>query len=128
MKVSIEHIAIYTKDLERLKAFYVKYFCAKSNQKYQNKSGFSSYFLKFPTGARLELMTHTELTDGEMKERAVGISHIAFSVNSKGDVDALTERIVRDCYTLLSPPRNTGDGYYESCIADPDGNRIEITI
>jgi len=128
VKVSIEHIAIYTKDLERLKAFYTKYFCAKSNQRYQNKSGFSSYFLKFPTGARLELMSHTELSDGEQQERAVGISHIAFSVSSRGDVDAITERIVRDGYTLLSSPRNTGDGYYESCIADPDGNRIEITI
>ena len=128
MKVSIEHIAIYTYDLERLRAFYEKYFLAKSNVKYQNQSGFSSYFLKFSSGARIELMSHTELKDRKSEDKVTGISHIAFSVGSRGDVMAITERIVSDGYTLLSPPRETGDGYYESCIADPGGNRIEITI
>jgi len=127
MKISIEHIAIYTSDLERSKAFYQKYFNAESNEKYQNKSGFSSYFLTFSSGARLEIMSHTELVTREALDKVSGISHIAFSVGSRNAVLALTERLVSGGYALLSPPRETGDGYFESCVADPDGNRIEIT-
>ena len=128
MKLSIEHIAIYTSDLERLKAFYMKYFNAKSNMKYQNKSGFSSYFLSFTSGARLEIMSHSELIERDAMDKVSGISHIAFSIGSKESVVALTDRIVSDGYTLLSPSRETGDGYFESCVADPDGNHIEITV
>ena len=103
MKISIEHIAVYTNDLERLKAFYQKHFNAESNEKYQNKSGFSSYFLTFSSGARLEIMSHTELAAREVIDKVTGISHFAFSVGSMEDVLALTERIVADGYELLSP-------------------------
>ena len=127
MKISIEHIAIYTSELERSKAFYKKYFNAESNEKYQNKSGFSSYFLTFSSGARLEIMSHTELAEREVLDKVSGLSHFAFSVGSRGAVLELTEKIVSDGYRLLSPPRETGDGYFESCVADPDGNRVEIT-
>ena len=127
MKASITHIAIYTMDLERMKMFYQKYFHAESNEKYQNNSGFSSYFLTFSSDVRLEIMSHTELEHREAIDKVTGINHIAFSVGTQDAVMALTERIVNDGYALLSPPRHTGDGYFESCIADPDGNRIEIT-
>ena len=127
MKASITHIAIYTMDLERLKSFYIKYFGAESNNIYINDSGFSSYFLSFSSNVRLELMAHTKLQHREVIDKTPGISHIAFSVGSKENVIAITERIVNDGYELLSSPRNTGDGYFESCIADPDGNRIEIS-
>jgi lactoylglutathione lyase len=127
MSISITHIAIYTHDLERMKAFYKKYFNATSNQKYQNSKGFSSYFLSFGNDVRLEIMSHDELEYREVLDKVNGISHIAISVGSKENVIALTERITNDGYPLLSAPRHTGDGYFESCIADPDGNRIEIT-
>ena len=127
MKISIGHIAIYTFDLERSKAFYEKYFDARCNDKYQNAKGFSSYFMTFSSGARLEIMSQEGLPDRKIPEKEVGISHIAISVGSKDAVISLTERITRDGFPLLSPPRTTGDGYFESCIADPDGNRIEIT-
>ena len=127
MKISIEHIAVYTKDLERLKSFYQKHFNAESNEKYQNKSGFSSYFLAFSSGARLEIMSHTELVEREVLDKESGLSHLAFSVGDRDTVIKLTEKIVNDGYELLSPPRETGDGYFESCVADPDGNRVEIT-
>ena len=128
MKISITHVAIYTMDLERMKNFYQKYFNAQSNAKYENSKGFSSYFLTFSQGATLEIMSHKELKYREVLDKATGISHIAFSVGSKDEVIALTGQIADDGYTLLSPPRNTGDGYFESCISDPDGNRIEIVI
>ena len=127
MRAYITHIAVYTMDLERMKAFYEKYFNARSNEKYQNDTGFSSYFLSFASGVRLEIMSHSALEYREVIEKVNGISHIAFSVGSKDDVIAITEKIINDGYKLLSPPRETGDGYFESCIADPDGNRIEIT-
>ena len=127
MKFSITHAAVYTPDLERSKAFYMKYFNAESNAKYENSKGFSSYFLTFSEGARLEIMSHTELLHREALDKVTGINHLAFSVGSKENVITLTERIINDGYELLSPPRSTGDGYFESCVADPDGNRIEIT-
>ena len=127
MKVSITHVAIYTVDLERLKMFYQKYFFAESNTKYQNDSGFSSYFLTFSSGAKLEIMSHENLEQREVIDKVNGLSHIAFSVGTKDEVIEVTERIVNDGYQLLSPPRYTGDGFFESCVADPDGNRVEIT-
>ena len=127
MKISIEHVAIYTLDLERLKIFYQKHFNAKSNEKYQNKSGFSSYFLTFSSGARIEIMSYTKLVNREIIDKANGLNHLAFSVGSRDEVITITENIVNDGYILFSPPRKTGDGYFESCVSDPDGNRIEIT-
>ncbi len=129
--MKLTHAAIYTFDLERLKNFYTTYFGGTSNKKYSNKTGLSTYFITFDDGekgARLELMTHTDLTEHTLTERENGIAHLAFSVGSKEAVLALTERITADGYPLYSAPRITGDDYFESCIGDPDGNRIEITI
>ena len=124
----ITHVAIYTMDIERSRSFYQKYFNTESNEKYVNSKGFSSYFLTFSQGVKLEIMAHTKLLQKDILDKVTGLNHIAFSVGSKDEVINLTERITGDGYILLSPPRNTGDGYFESCIADPDGNRIEIVI
>lgn len=127
MNVKVTHIGIYTNDLERMREFYEKYFDAVSNEKYVNSKGFSSYFLTLGSDVRLEIMTHTQLEYREVIDKVNGISHIAFSVGSKENVIALTERLVADGYRLNSPPRITGDGYFESNVADPDGNALEIT-
>lgn len=123
----ITHIAIYTKDLEISKEFYTKYFNGTSNNKYENSQGFSSYFVTFESGAKLEIMSHISLENREPKDKVNGWSHIAFSVGTKEKVIELTEQIVSDGFKLLSPPRKTGDDYFESCVSDPDGNRVEIT-
>ncbi len=127
MNISITHIAIYAKDIDKMRDFYIKYFGAKSNEKYVNAKGFSSYFLTFDSGARLEIMAHEELEHRKVMNIVNGIHHIAFSVGSREEVIALTERIAGDGYEVYSQPRQTGDGYFESCIADSEGNRIEIT-
>ncbi len=127
MNISITHIAIYAKDIEAMRDFYIKYFEAKSNEKYVNAKGFSSYFLTFDSGARLEIMAHEELENRQVMNIVNGIHHIAFSVGSREEVITLTERIASDGYEVYSQPRQTGDGYFESCIADTEGNRIEIT-
>lgn len=127
MNISVTHIGIYTQDLERLKNFYVKYFEAKCNDKYENKAGFSSYFLTLGSNVRIEIMSHKLLEYRKPKEKINGISHIALSVGTKENVIELTNCIVNDGYKLNSPPRLTGDGYFESNICDPDGNIIEIT-
>lgn len=56
-----------------------------------------------------------------------GLAHFSISVGSKEAVDKLTERLRNDGYAILSNPRITGDGYYESTVADPEGNCIEIS-
>ena len=128
MKAKVTHIGIYTTDLERLKDFYVKYFEAKCNEKYVNSKGFSSYFLTFDSGARLEIMNKPEMNNIEKTLVQTGFIHIAFSVGSKERVDELTSELKKDGYDVISGPRTTGDGYYESCIVGIEGNQIEITI
>lgn len=124
----IEHIAMYVKDLEAVKDFFVTYFHALPNKGYHNKTtDFRSYFLSFDNGARLELMKKPEMQDKEKTLERTGYIHIAFRLGSKETVDALTERMKKDGYDVVSGPRRTGDGYYESCIIGIEGNQIEIT-
>ena len=125
----LEHLAVWTHDLERLRAFYERHFGARAGDRYASatRPGFASYFLEFPDGgARLELMTLPALGDGGAHP-AAGYAHLALTVGSPAAVDALTERLRAVGVPILSEPRRTGDGYYESVIEDPDGNAIEIT-
>ena len=125
----IEHIAMYVNDLEATRDFFVKYFKATSNDGYHNKAtGFRSYFLSFDDGARLEIMKKPIMNDDAKDLVRTGYIHIAFSLGSKEAVDALTERMKQDGYEVVSGPRTTGDGYYESCIVGIEGNQIEITV
>ena len=125
----IEHIAMYVNDLEKTKDFFVKYFNATSNEGYHNKTiEFRSYFLSFEDGARLEIMNKPQMMDDEKGLNRTGFVHIAFSLGSKEAVDILTERMKSDGYNVISGPRTTGDGYYESCIIGIEGNQIEITV
>lgn len=127
--MKIEHMAIYVNNLERTKEFFIKYFDAKSNEMYHNqRTGFCSYFLSFEDGARLEIMSRSDTVDTEKALTRTGFVHVAFSVGSKEKVDALTLRLREDGYQVISGPRTTGDGYYESCILDLEGNQIEITV
>ena len=124
----IEHIAMYVNDLEKTKAFFEKYFHAKSNSGYHNKTtDFRSYFLSFDDGARLEIMNKPKMEDAEKTSTRTGYIHIAFSLGSKEAVDDLTAQMKNDGYEVISGPRTTGDGYYESCIIGIEGNQIEIT-
>ena len=124
----IEHIAMYVNDLEKTKDFFVKYFNAIAGDGYHNKqTDFRSYFLSFQDGARLEIMNKPQMKDDEKTLSRTGYIHIAFSLGSKKAVDELTEKMKNDGYTIVSGPRITGDGYYESCIIGIEGNQIEIT-
>ncbi|MBR1858421.1 MAG: VOC family protein [Selenomonadaceae bacterium] len=126
--MKIEHIAMYVNDLERAREFFIKYFGAKSNDGYHNPTKkFRSYFLTFDGEARLEIMHKSEMTDEDKAINRTGFIHIAFSVGSKDKVDELTSNLKADGYEVISGPRTTGDGYYESCIVDIEGNQIEIT-
>lgn len=127
--MKIDHIAMYVKDLEGTKQFFEQYFNAAANNLYHNeKTGFRSYFLTFDDGARLEIMNRTDLENAEKTLQRAGYIHIAFSVGSKERVDSLTAQLKQDGYQVISGPRTTGDGYYESCIVAVEGNQIEITI
>ncbi len=124
----IEHVAMYVNDPERARDFFVRYFGASSDSGYRNKkTGFRSYFLTFEGGARLEVMTRPGMADPRKDPLRTGYSHVAFSVGSREKVDALTKRLAEDGYEVMSGPRVTGDGYYESCVAGEEGNLVEIT-
>lgn len=124
----IEHVAMYVDDLERAREFFIKYFGAKSNDGYHNPAKkFRSYFLTFDDGSRLELMNKAEMDDAPKTLNRTGFIHIAFSVGGKEKVDELTAKFRADGFKIIGEPRTTGDGYYESCIVDVEGNQIELT-
>jgi lactoylglutathione lyase len=127
----IEHVALWTEDLERLANFYAEYFGATIGAKYSNSSkGFESRFLTFQGGARLELMKTTTLrpTAYQPGVQRMGMTHLALSVGSEGRVDELTATLRAAGIAVEDGPRRTGDGYYESVVLDPDGNRLELTV
>ncbi len=127
--MKIEHIAMYVNDLERAKDFFTHYFHAAAGEKYHNQTtGLQSYFLSFQGECRLEIMSRPEMEDMGKPLTHTGYVHIALSVGTKEIVDSLTERLRKDGYRIISNPRTTGDGYYESCIIDFEDNQIEITI
>jgi lactoylglutathione lyase len=129
--MKIEHIAIWTIDLEMLKDFYIRYFQGKTGNRYTNpRTGFRSYFLSFGGETRLEIMSMPVVRSSSGKDlnQHLGLAHISFSLGTQEAVDRLTQELSEDGYPVLDGPRWTGDGYYESQVLDPDGNRIEITI
>jgi lactoylglutathione lyase len=125
----VEHVGVWAADLERLREFYAAYLGATAGAKYSNPvKGFESYFLTLPGGgARLELMRTSGLA-GATGDRRVGLAHVAIALGSEAAVDALTARLRTDGYEVVDGPRRTGDGYYESVVLDPEGNRLELTV
>lgn len=131
MRATIEHVALWTTDLERCVRFYVAYFGAEAGEEYRNPAkGFASRFVVLPGGgARLEVMTTSTLAlvHAAAGAQRHGLAHLAINVGSEAAVDALTARMRGDGVPVVDGPRRTGDGYYESVVLDPDGNRIELT-
>ncbi|SDI75608.1 lactoylglutathione lyase [Pseudobutyrivibrio sp. 49] len=127
--MKIEHVAMYVNNLEAARDFFVNYLGGKSNDGYHNKNtDFRSYFISFEDGARLEIMNKPGMVDIDKPLNRTGLIHIAFSVGSKEKVDELTSKLKEDGFEVISGPRTTGDGYYESCIVGIEGNQIEITV
>lgn len=123
----IDHYSLYTTDLEGMKLFYERYFQAVSGSMYLNpKTGLRTFFLVFPDGGRLEIMSIPGLTEVKQEDPICGYAHLAFAVGDRDAVDVLTERLRSDGIRVKSGPRTTGDGYYESCVFDPDGNPVEL--
>jgi lactoylglutathione lyase len=130
MTIKIEHLAIWAKDLEKAKDFYVKYFDMVCGEKYHNPTkNFTSYFLSFKNSdVRIEIMHRAGILEHIGKKGVTnGLTHFAISVGSKEMVNSLTERLRSDNFIIESEPRTTGDGYYESVVLDTEGNLIEIT-
>jgi lactoylglutathione lyase len=124
----LEHVAVWTRDLERLRAFYARYFGARAGAMYRSRTrpGFVSYFLDFPAGGgRLEIMTLPALAAAPTPP-AAGYAHLALTVGSRAEVEALTARMRDEGVPVVSAPRQTGDGYFEAVVEDPDGNAVEI--
>lgn len=128
--IHLEHVALWTSDVDRLTAFYVRFFDACAGAPYANPDkGFASRFLTFGSGARLEIMSTTALplVHAAAGAQRFGLTHLALCVGREADVDRLTECLRADGHRVVDEPRRTGDGYYESVVLDPDGNRLELT-
>ena len=125
----IDHAALFCRDLEQMRQFFIEYFDARSNEQYHNsRTGLCTYILSFTEGStRLELMLRPDVQDADPSQSAIGYVHLSFAVGSRKGVDLLTRRLAADGYTVTSGPRTTGDGYYESSILGPEGIQIEIT-
>ena len=125
----IDHAALFCKDLEQMRQFFIDYFDARSNEQYHNpRTGLRTYILSFTEGStRLELMQRPDVQDADPSLPAIGYVHLSFAVGSRKGVDLLTRRLAANGYTVTSGPRTTGDGYYESCILGPEGIQIELT-
>lgn len=127
--MKLEHVALYVRDLEGMRDFYEKYFQARAGERYHNpRTGFTSYFLSLDDGARIEIMNLEESNALSPSDLPIGYAHISISLGSKEAVDALTDQMRSDGFEVVSGPRTTGDGYYESVVLDPEGNRIELTV
>jgi lactoylglutathione lyase len=129
-KMKIEHIAIWVKDIDKVCEFYRNYFGGVVHPIYHNPAKqFTSRFITFDDGARLEIMHRPDIKQIEMFHvEHLGYAHLSFSVGSKEEVDHLTQQMSSDGIQVVGQPRTTGDGYYESVVLDPEGNRVEITI
>ena len=125
----IDHAALFCRDLEQMRQFFIDYFDARSNEQYHNpRTGLRTYILSFTEGStRLELMQRPDVQEADPSQPAIGYVHLSFAVGSRKGVDLLTRRLAADGYTVTSGPRTTGDGYYESCILGPEGIQIEVT-
>ena len=126
----IDHVALYCKDLEEMRNFFIKYFEARSNDQYHNpRTGLRTYILTFPDGdARLELMQRPDTIDVDPSMPNIGFIHLSFSLGSRQAVDEKTKELQHDGFTIVSGPRTTGDGYYETAFLGPEGIQLEITV
>jgi lactoylglutathione lyase len=127
--MKLEHTALWVTDLEKSRDFYTRFFGGQANAKYVNpQTGFESYFITFDSGARLELMRKPAIPQDtrDIEQQRTGYIHVAFSAGSRLAVNELTENLRASGYRVVGEPRQTGDGYYESCVLDPEGNRVEI--
>ncbi len=128
--MKLEHIAIWTNQLEILRGYYERYFNAESNAKYTNPTtGFESYFLTFKSGARLEIMSKPNIPDNlndTIDAQYLGLIHFAFEVETMREVEEKALELSKAGFKILRGPRKTGDGYYEFETLDPDNNRLEV--
>ena len=89
----IDHIAIWTRDIDSVKDFYVRYFNCTVGGRYVNPvKKFSSFFLSFQNGARIELMRKDDI-DGERIGEKLGLAHVALEAGSREEVDRITEQL-----------------------------------
>lgn len=125
----IHHVALWVLDLERARAFYVDRLGGQAGPPYHNeRTGFRSCFVSFGPGARLELMARADVARaGDGTSPVQGFAHVALSVGSRAAVDACVAALADQGVAIASRPRQTGDGYYEAVVLDPEGNRVEIT-
>ena len=126
--MKIAYVSIYVNDLEKMKDFFVKYFKATVTDKYENfQTGYAYCYLKFDEGSRISLVSGSNMVERPKQENLKGLNRFAIAVESKEEVQAITDQIAKDGYQVVNGFRRSGYGEYESRILDPEGNELEIT-
>lgn len=127
--IALSHAALYARDLEATKQFFISFFSARAGKMYHNpRTGFRSYFLTFEDGFQLEIMSRAEVSAPCADPFLAGYNHLSFCVGSRAEVDRLTSLLAASGYPVADGPRTTGDSFYESCILGPEDLRIELTV
>ncbi len=128
----LDHVAIWVADLDEARDFYSHWFNGHANGLYENPTtGLRTHILHFtdtpPEGrrTRLEIMTRPGL-EGRREAEGLGWAHVSFSLPGRDDVDRLAASMREAGVPVVDGPRQTGDGYYEAAVLDPEGNRIEL--
>ena len=123
----IATISMNVTDLNKVKDFYAKYFGAKVDDKYENfRTGYTYCFLSFDNGARLLLVSGSNIVDRKREDNVAGFSRISIAVDGADKVQELATQIARDGFQIVSGFRMNGYGEYESRVLDPEGNEVEI--
>lgn len=124
----IQHVALWTRDIEAAARFWADHFGARVGDRYESarRPGFVSRFVRLEGGAAIELMTGPWLAAAEPELEREGWAHIAVTVGSREMVRSLAERL-QAAGLLVSAPRLTGDGFFEAVARTPDGALVEIT-
>jgi len=129
--MTIDHVAIWTNQLENMKDYYVRYFNGRADRKYiNNENLFESYFVSFDSGSRIELMHKPGIPgnlNDSVEKQYLGLIHLAFGVDNMDLVNLKLTELANDGYKILRGPRKTGDGCWEFETLDPDNNRIEVS-
>ena len=126
--MKIAYVSMYVNDLDKMKDFFVKYFKATVNDKYENfQKGYIYCYLKFDEGSRLSLVSGPNIVEPQEQALVRGLNRFAIAVNSKEEVKSITDQLEKDGYQVVNGFRMNGYGEYESRILDPEGNELEIT-
>ncbi len=126
--MKMDHVAIVTGNAETMKEFYEMNFKTERTIRWTDGTVLL-YFIEFSNGVKLELEQRDNPVHVERDvENTYGLAHLAIQVDTKEELEEITERMKKNGVPMRSGPTAYGEDFYESSFWDPDGNIVEITV